>query len=260
MSIVPAYFQDKQAIQPMLDKGQFALSRSFTENEFLQSRENIPANYVNEIPFKYSDDLAIKLLSDTLNKKIQLIDYNKPIDVKTLYSNATNYVLREMMLPSDNYLAEQILMMASLQNFKKFDTYLVRNWMQDNYYKYYSDETVLHDGSGLSSYNKISPQSMVDVLVAIKNKIPDEAKRFKLFSAGGVDGTLKRAYSKDLGVPFIFAKTGTITSVYCQSGYLITRSGKRLAFSFLNNNFIDEKGSNIRKEMVNIMTYIRQNY
>lgn len=260
MSIVPAYFQDKQAIQPMLDKGQFALSRSFTENEFLQSRENIPANYVNEIPFKYSDDLAIKLLSDTLNKKIQIIDYNKPIDVKTLYSNATNYVLREMMLPSDNYLAEQILMMASLQNFKKFDTYLVRNWMQDNYYKYYSDETVLHDGSGLSSYNKISPQSMVDVLVAIKNKIPDETKRFKLFSAAGVDGTLKRAYSKDLGAPFIFAKTGTITSVYCQSGYLITRSGKRLAFSFLNNNFIDEKGSNIRKEMVNIMTYIRQNY
>ncbi|MNL49544.1 D-alanyl-D-alanine carboxypeptidase DacC precursor [compost metagenome] len=101
---------------------------------------------------------------------------------------------------------------------------------------------------------------MVDVLVAIKNKIPDETKRFKLFSAGGVDGTLKRAYSKDLGVPFIFAKTGTITSVYCQSGYLITRSGKKLAFSFLNNNFIDEKGSNIRKEMVNIMTYIRQNY
>ncbi|MBB2952361.1 D-alanyl-D-alanine carboxypeptidase [Sphingobacterium sp. JUb56] len=260
LKLVPYLFQEKLTIDHSLDKGKFTLSRSFVENQFLQSREKVPSNYVNEIPFKYSDTLAIRLLSDTLNKSIQIIEYSKPTEVKTLYSNATRYVLREMMLPSDNYLAEQILMMISLQKFKMFDTYLVRNWMKDHYFKYYSDEIVLHDGSGLSSYNKITPQNMIDVLVAIKNKLPDESQRFKLFSTGGVDGTLKRSYSTDRGVPFVFAKTGTITSVYCQSGYLITRSGKKLAFSFLNNNFIDERSAIIRKEMVNIMTYIRQNY
>ncbi|UIR56740.1 D-alanyl-D-alanine carboxypeptidase [Sphingobacterium sp. SRCM116780] len=260
MSIVPSFFQNKLTLNPAIDHGEFSLSRAFTKNEFWKSRETIPNNYVNEIPFKYDDSLAIKLLSDTLHKNIQIIGYTKPNQVKTIYSNATSYVLREMMLPSDNYLAEQILMMSSLQKFETFDTYLVRNWMQQTHYKYFSDEVVIHDGSGLSSYNKITPQSMVDVLVSIKNKLPDESRRFKLFSTGGVDGTLKRSYSLDQGVPFVFAKTGTVTSVYCQSGYLITRSGRKMAFSFLNNNFIDEKASTIRKEMVDIVTYIRQNY
>lgn len=260
MRVVPTYFQDMLHTEESLDKGKFSMSRSFTENRFLKSRETVPNKYVNEVPFKSSASLVVKLLSDTLGKMVEIIDYNKPVTVKTIYSNATSYVLREMMLPSDNYLAEQILMMASLQNFEKFDTYLVRDWMKQNYYKRFADEVVLHDGSGLSCYNKVTPKSMIELLIAVKQKVPDESNRFKLFSAGGVDGTLKRAYSTDRGVPFVFAKSGTITSVYCQSGYLITRSGKKLAFSFLNNNFIDEKNSEIRQEMVAIMTYIRQNY
>jgi D-alanyl-D-alanine carboxypeptidase/D-alanyl-D-alanine-endopeptidase (penicillin-binding protein 4) len=224
------------------------------------SKRPVPSGYVNEVPFIYSDSLFIKLLSDSLGKSVTLLSYQKPSNTKILYSGSTKNLISEMMLPSDNFIAEQFLMMCSWKQFGQFDTYLVRDWMKNNVYKYFSAEVAIFDGSGLSSYNKVTPQNNVDLLVVLKNKLPDEKERFRLFPAGGVDGTLKRTYSKDLGEPFVFAKTGTITSVYNQSGYLITRTGRRLAFSFMNNNYIDDRASAIRKEMAKIITYIRQTY
>lgn len=256
----PGIFQKDLDFLPEPKAGDFELSRSFRSNVFWMSKRPVPNDYVNEVPFIYSDSLLVKLLSDTLGKKVNLTTYKKPNDTKILYSGETKNLLREMMLPSDNFIAEQFLMMCSWKQFGQFDTYLVRDWMKNKVYTFFSSEVAIFDGSGLSSYNKVTPQNNVDLLVLLKNKIPDERVRFRLFPAGGVDGTLKRTYSKDLGEAFVFAKTGTITSVYNQSGYLVTRSGRRLAFSFMNNNYIDDRASEIRKEMAKIITYIRQTY
>jgi D-alanyl-D-alanine carboxypeptidase/D-alanyl-D-alanine-endopeptidase (penicillin-binding protein 4) len=76
---------------------------------------------------------------------------------------------------------------------------------------------------------------------------------------GGVAGTIKSAYKTDNGVPFVWAKTGTLANNHNQSGYLVTRQGKRLAFSFMNNNFT-RPPREIRDEMVRIMTYLHENY
>ncbi|NPE48577.1 peptidase S13 [Sphingobacterium sp. arapr2] len=256
----PTSFQKDLDFLPEPKAGDFELSRSFRSNSFWMSKRPVPNDYVNEVPFIYSDSLFVKLLSDTLGKKVGLLNYKKPNDTKIVYSGETKNLIREMMLPSDNFIAEQFLMMCSWKQFGQFDTYLVRDWMKNKVYTFFSDEVAIFDGSGLSSYNKVTPQNNIDLLVLLKNKIPDEQQRFRMFPAGGVDGTLKRTYSKDQGVPFVFAKTGTITSVYNQSGYLITRSGRRLAFSFMNNNYIDDRAAAIRKEMAKIITYIRQTY
>lgn len=80
-----------------------------------------------------------------------------------------------------------------------------------------------------------------------------------LMPAGGVAGTIRKAYQTDNGVPFVWAKTGSLSNNHNQSGYLITRKGKRLAFSFMNNNFT-RPSRDIREEMVRIMTYIHENY
>ncbi|MCY7331047.1 MAG: D-alanyl-D-alanine carboxypeptidase, partial [Saprospiraceae bacterium] len=37
---------------------------------------------------------------------------------------------------------------------------------------------------------------------------------------------------------WLFAKTGSMGGVVCISGYLRTRRGKTLIFSFMNNNFV----------------------
>lgn len=260
LSTSPESFQKDLDFLPESKSGDFELSRSFRANSFWMSKRTVPNNYVNEVPFIYSDTLFGNLLSDTLHKQVMVLNYKKPSDTKILYSGGTKELIREMMLPSDNFISEQFLMMCSWKQFGQFDTYLVRDWMKNKVYSLFSDEVAIFDGSGLSSYNKVTPQNNIDLLVLLKNKIPNETERFRLFAAGGVDGTLRRTYSKDQGVPFVFAKTGTITSVYNQSGYLITRSGKRLAFSFMNNNYVDDRASTIRKEMAKIITYIRQTY
>ena len=238
----------------------FWLSRKMNSNHFEMSNMNVPKNYSTHKPFIWSDSLAVALLQDTLQKQVGiLLHYDRPADIKTVYSSSRNVILREMMLPSDNFLAEHLTMLVSDKKFNGFYTDSLRAYMQNAYYDNFQDTIFLRDGSGLSTYNKITPRNMIDVLLAIKELIPNDSQRYLFFPAGGVDGTLKSAYSLDQGVPFVWAKTGTINSVHCQSGYLVTRSGRKYAFSFLNNNYAVST-SYIRREMVRIMTFIRQNY
>jgi len=89
--------------------------------------------------------------------------------------------------------------------------------------------------------------------------VNDEDRLHSLFPAGGVSGTLKRAYNTDDGNPFVWAKTGTLTNVHNQSGYIITKKGRKLIYSFMNNNFT-RTTLEIRNEMVRVITKIHNEY
>ncbi|GGH17477.1 peptidase S13 [Sphingobacterium alkalisoli] len=255
----PKLFNNKLTIREKYAR-HFNIIRDFHSNAFELTNVNPSASYRSSKPFHWSDSLFVNLLSDTLSVNIRLLsNYSKPSDTKTLYSVPRNVVLREMMLPSDNFLAEHLTMVAAKIKYREFQTDSLRVEMQDKFYKLFTDSIQLRDGSGLSTYNKVTPRSMVELLVSVKEIFPDYNQLFNYFPAGGIDGTLKTAYALDQGVPFVWAKTGTIHAVHCQSGYLVTRTGRRYAFSFLNNNFIGS-ATPVRKEMVRIMTFIRQNY
>lgn len=256
---MPSFFNKQLGIREKTHRS-FWVSRKLNSNQFEMSNLNVPKHFATNKPFIWTDSLAVQLLQDTLQKPIaMLFNYQRPADIKTVYSANRNVILREMMLPSDNFLAEHLNMLVSDKLYNGFYTDSLRNYMQKTYYDNFQDTIFLRDGSGLSTYNKITPRNMVDLLIAIKEMIPDEAQRYLFFPAGGVDGTLKTAYSLDQGQPFVWAKTGTINSVHCQSGYIVTRTGRKYAFSFLNNNYAVPT-SYIRREMVRIMTFIRQNY
>lgn len=255
----PKYFDRMIGISEKPSK-YFTVKRAFHSNQFDLTNLNVPSGYRVSKPFIWSDSLLVSLLQDTLHREVYtLTNYAKPEVVKTLYSAPRNTVLREMMLPSDNFLAEHLTMIASDIRFKGFYTDSLRSEVQKEYYSRFLDSIELRDGSGLSTYNRVSPRSMIEVLLGIRDLIPDESQRYLFFPTGGVDGTLRNAYALDQGVPFVWAKTGTIHSVHCQSGYIVTRTGRHYAFSFLNNNFMTATSS-VRKEMVRIMTFIRQNY
>jgi D-alanyl-D-alanine carboxypeptidase/D-alanyl-D-alanine-endopeptidase (penicillin-binding protein 4) len=135
----------------------------------------------------------------------------------------------------------------------------VINYSKEHFLNNLPDTPQWVDGSGLSRYNLFTPRSIVTLLSKILDELKNDDLVHSLLPAGGVVGTIKTVYKTDNGQPFIWAKTGSLSNNYSQSGYLITRKGKRLAFSFMNNNFT-KPTRQVRDEMVRIMTYIHENW
>lgn len=97
----------------------------------------------------------------------------------------------------------------------------------------------LSDGSGMSSYNRVSPRGMATLLGWIERQPWGPVWRATL-PVGGVDGTLARRFS---GTPLagrIFAKTGTLNATNALSGYMIAASGRELTFAIYANDVPDD--------------------
>ncbi|MBJ7438698.1 MAG: D-alanyl-D-alanine carboxypeptidase/D-alanyl-D-alanine-endopeptidase [Sphingopyxis sp.] len=94
------------------------------------------------------------------------------------------------------------------------------------------------DGSGMSSYNRISPRAAVGLLSWISRQPWSMAWRDTLPIAGR-DGTLQNRFKGTILEGKLFAKTGSLNASRALSGYLTTRSGRTLIFSVLANDMPD---------------------
>jgi D-alanyl-D-alanine carboxypeptidase/D-alanyl-D-alanine-endopeptidase (penicillin-binding protein 4) len=95
--------------------------------------------------------------------------------------------------------------------------------------------TDLSDGSGMSSYNRVSPRGIIGLLRWTAGQPWGAAFRATL-PIGGVDGTLANRFK---GTPLegkVFAKTGTLSVSNALSGFMTTASGQTLIFSLLAND------------------------
>lgn len=237
----------------------FRVVRDFLSNSFVYPAMPVPADFHQEIPWKTSTELTIALLQDTLHKPVYETHLPMPADAKTIYDANADTVYRHMLQPSDNFIAEQLLLVCSSVKFNILNADSVIRYSKKNYLNDLPDEPLWADGSGLSRFNLFTPRSIVKLLCKIAGQMKNDSLLHSMLPIGGVAGTIRNAYKTDNGVPFIWAKTGSLANVHNESGYLVTRKGKRLAFSFMNNNFTRPSGE-IRDEMVRIMTYIHDNY
>ncbi|MDQ6705888.1 MAG: D-alanyl-D-alanine carboxypeptidase/D-alanyl-D-alanine-endopeptidase, partial [Acidobacteriota bacterium] len=98
------------------------------------------------------------------------------------------------------------------------------------------DQYNLHDGSGLSRLNVVTPGSIV-LLLRYMGLGELRENWMSLFAVGGVDGTLSARFNGKRVRGRIQAKTGSLTHVSNLSGYLTRRDGRVLVFSILANNF-----------------------
>ena len=209
-----------------------------------------------QIPFVTNGiETAVELLKDTLNSHV--IVSNTPV-----YKNFTPYHSRPadsmftlMMHRSDNFFAEQTLLMASnvklgyMSDRKMIDTLLKTDL------KEIPQKPRWVDGSGLSRYNLFSPQDFIYILQKLKNDFGFD--RLKIILPTGGTGTLSSLYKKDSG--YIFAKTGTLSNHLALSGFLITKKGKLLTFSVMTGNFTGSP-TPIRKAVEKFLSNIRQRY
>lgn len=93
----------------------------------------------------------------------------------------------------------------------------------------------LHDGSGLSRLDLITPEATARLLTSIAQRPAATAFRDSLPIAGR-DGTLKFRLRGAAVAGRILAKTGTLTDINSLSGYAITADDEPLAFSIICNN------------------------
>lgn len=112
------------------------------------------------------------------------------------------------------------------------------------------------DGSGMSTYNRISPRGMVTLLRWAQTQPWGKAWRDS-FPIGGVDGTLAWRFNGTILEGRIFAKTGAINATAALSGYLIAKSGRMLTFSILANDVPD--GTSARPAMDAALVKIAEN-
>ena len=170
---------------------------------------------------------------------------------------ASDTVLRRMMHESDNFLAEQLLLLGSSTLSDTLSSAMARKNILENQLRDLKQRPRWVDGSGLSRYNLFTPESMVSVLSKMYTDIPRQ-RLFSYFPTGGETGTLEDWYAGNHN-PYVYAKSGSLSNVYCLSGYLLTKSGKTLIFSFMNNHF-QHPTSEVKKEMERIFEEIRDTY
>lgn len=258
LSIAPSLFKDCFLKDSLSAASSFKVTRHFDRNEFRYPGLKIPTDFTAAIPYKTNTTLTLNLLSDTLHREIQLIHEEMPLSAKTLYDLKTDNVLREMILPSDNFIAEQLLLVCANQFRVDLNGDTAIAEIKKRYLSALPDPPRWVDGSGLSRMNLISPADMVVLLELIYKEVGNQTRLFSMLSAGGKTGTLKNAYPHT-DQPFVYGKTGTLSNNYNQSGYLITKKGKIMIFSFMNNHFLIPVAG-VKAEMARIITYIHDTF
>ncbi|SDS08476.1 D-alanyl-D-alanine carboxypeptidase / D-alanyl-D-alanine-endopeptidase (penicillin-binding protein 4) [Gillisia sp. Hel1_33_143] len=252
----PSYFQ-KILIKSNEDHSSSKVKRVLEKNELVYTDNWKPSKNEQIIPFKTTPQLFAQLLSDTLHKKVEVLNItnsNQKID-RILYSLPSDSIYYKMLQDSDNFIAEQILLMASLKISDTLAPEKAIDFMKRNYLKDLP-ETKWIDGSGLSRYNLFSPRSIVLLLKKIRKEVPQE-RLLKMLPAGGKSGTLKDYFVNEPA--YIFAKTGTLSNNQALSGYIKAKSGKILIFSFMENNYL-RPASEIRKQLEPIFKNIYEKY
>jgi D-alanyl-D-alanine carboxypeptidase/D-alanyl-D-alanine-endopeptidase (penicillin-binding protein 4) len=98
-------------------------------------------------------------------------------------------------------------------------------------------QLIQRDGSGLSRYNYVTPDALVEILARVQR---DERLRGPFEASlpvAGVDGSLANRMKGTAAEGNARAKTGSMSNVRALAGYVTSVDGEPLAFSILANNF-----------------------
>ena len=244
LTVMPTFFKDStKGLSATISKG-FSVSRQMASNQFLVQPSSGNTT-LEEIPYRTSNwtttslTLEASLLSEALGgTKVIAVDpattINMPAAASTIYSRPLDSLLKPLMHRSDNFYAEQALLMVGKGLHQSFDdkktiAYLLANDLAD-----LAQKPSWVDGSGLSRYNLFTPENFTSILHKMYTSYSFERLQ-NIFPTGGeAGGTLTSNYKNLNGK--IFAKTGTLSGQVALSGYLITKKGKTLIFSVLVNN------------------------
>ncbi|MDE3234417.1 MAG: D-alanyl-D-alanine carboxypeptidase [Bacteroidota bacterium] len=251
----PSYFQDK--IEGTDSLKRFRIRRELSNNHFiLQPAASIFTT--TDIPFYTGEkDLAIHLLKEAVNTEVQQVHFviDRWPDVKIIHSQPTDSMLKIMMYESDNFFAEQSLLMVSNEKLTMMNDAAIIDTLLKTDYADLPQKPKWVDGSGLSRYNLVSPEDFVSVLEKMRNDF--SWNRITSILPSGNEGTLK-GYYKNYG-GHIYAKTGSLSNNISLSGYIITKKNHPYTFSVMVNNH-QAAASDVRHAVEAFLTSIIDRY
>ncbi len=239
----------------------FFVQRSLAENHYTitEGKEKLKEQ---EVPFVTNGiSAALELLPDTIHKTIRLVTpgqrefLGNPAQLMAIHSQPTDSVLKPMMHVSDNFFAEQLLLMVAYKFAVSMSDERVTDSLLKTDFKDLPQKPGWADGSGLSRYNLFSPMDLVFILNKMKNDFSME--RIKNIFPTGNEGTLTNYYVSEHG--YIFAKTGSLSGVIALSGFLYTKKNKLLIFSVLVNNH-NSSGTKVRRAVEKFIENLRNQY
>lgn len=217
--------------------GRFSVGRDRDRNRFLLTEGRADGVSV-DVPFVTDGSVtALAILNERLGGAGRLREWpsgavRPAVAGRTIRSQPTDSLLKPLMHRSDNFFAEQALLMVSrrltgtLRESAGIDTLLATTLSGMPQVPRWAD------GSGLSRYNLFSPEDFVWLLDRMQSDFGMDRLKAILPTAG--TGTLGSLDARLSGR--VQAKTGTLSGVVALSGYLLTRKGHRLIFSLLVNN------------------------
>ncbi|MEP6699698.1 MAG: D-alanyl-D-alanine carboxypeptidase [Bacteroidota bacterium] len=270
---------NKNTIQT-ISRGQFKnpiqkwiIRRSIERNIFSAERSEKPFSSLAMAFVANGASTAMEILEQSFNKRW---GYSGPLKEKNAYyydcygcdgaiihisqwfkihSQPTDSLLKPMMHRSDNFFAEQSLLMVSNERLGIMNDEKIIDTLLKTDFKDLPQKPRWVDGSGLSRYNLFTPQDFVAILNKMKNEFGME--RIKVILPTGGEGTISNYYKADSG--YIYGKTGTLSGVVAFSGFLYTKKGKLLIFSTLVNNH-QASAAEVRKAMEKFLQGIRNRY
>jgi D-alanyl-D-alanine carboxypeptidase/D-alanyl-D-alanine-endopeptidase (penicillin-binding protein 4) len=243
--VKPKYFTDK-----IFGGSGISMQREKDRNKFYVDK----FTGTSTIPF-VSGDIDLDLLSSVIDKPVGAGDFYGKDRGTVLHSQPTDSVLSPMMHRSDNFFAEQTLLMVSNQRLGVMSDEQIIDTLLKTDFKDLPQKPRWADGSGLSRYNLFTPQDFVAILNKMKNEFG--MNRIKVILPTGGEGTISSYYKNETG--YIYGKTGTLSGVVAFSGYLYTKKGKLLIFSTLVNNH-QASATDVRRAMEKFLVGIRNNY
>lgn len=112
----------------------------------------------------------------------------------------------------------------------------------------------IYDGSGLSRYDGVTPNTVVEVLKYMERS-NDFLSFYNSLAEPGKGGTFKKFQEKTVLVDNLHGKSGTLTGVKSYGGYMYNVDGDMLAFSIIINHH-GMSGSEISKKLEKVMESI----
>lgn len=246
-TVEPSLFKDSLIVAQVTTEGFFA-HRPWHRNQFTL----LPGRSTQRvIPFVPDDYTIVNLLQNHLGSKVELTD-TRPNEKNYIHTIPLDTILSIMMHRSDNFFAEQTLLMVGQKMLGEMNDRAAIKFLMDSALADLPNKPGWADGSGLSRYNLFTPKDFIRLLEKMKDEFGLE--RVKRILPTGGTGTLSSLYLNDSG--YIFAKTGTLNSVVALSGYLITKKDKLLLFSVLVNNH-RSSAADVRKGIEAFLTRVR---